>query len=58
MKNQNGVIIQDGVENVQICHPILSKMIFLSVFLLFFYILGKNEVFMEKLFSWKFKMAG
>jgi hypothetical protein len=55
MKNQNGVIIQDGVENVQICHSIFSKMIFLSVFFCFFYfcknILGKNKVFMEKLLS-------
>jgi hypothetical protein len=30
--------------------PNILKMIFLSVFFLFFYILGKNKTFMEKLF--------
>jgi hypothetical protein len=50
-ENQNGVTIQDGVENVSIYHPKFSKMIFLSVFLLFFYILGENKIFMEKLFT-------
>jgi hypothetical protein len=49
LKIQNGVYIQDGVKNVYIYNPIFSKMIFLSIFLLFFYILCKN--FMEKLFS-------
>jgi hypothetical protein len=32
---KNGGYIQDGVENVYILHPIFSKMIFLSIFLLF-----------------------
>jgi hypothetical protein len=57
LKNQNEVYIQDGVENVYIFHPIFSKMIFLLIFLLFFYILGKNKTFMENLFSWKFKIV-
>jgi hypothetical protein len=38
MKNLNGVYIQDGIENVYIFHPIFSKMIFLSIFFLFFLI--------------------
>jgi hypothetical protein len=50
-KNQNGVLIQDGVENVLVYHPIFSKMIFLFVFLWFFFnILGKNKNFMEIFF--------
>jgi uncharacterized membrane protein len=49
LKNQNGVYIQDGVKNVYIFQPIFSKVIFLPIFLLFFYILGKNKTFMEKL---------
>jgi hypothetical protein len=36
LKNQNDGTIQDGVENIYIYHPIFSKLIFLSVFLLFF----------------------
>jgi hypothetical protein len=35
--------MQDGVENVKIYHPIFSKITNLSVFLLFFYILGKHS---------------
>jgi hypothetical protein len=50
LKNQNGVSIQDGVENVYIFHPIFSKMIFWSIILLFFYNLGKNNTSMGKLF--------
>jgi hypothetical protein len=57
VKVQNGGWIQDGVENVYIFHRIFSKMIFLSIFLLFLFILDKNKIFMEKLFSSKFKMA-
>jgi hypothetical protein len=48
---------QDGDDNVYIFHPIFSKMIFLFIFLLFFYILSKNKTFMEKLFALSFKMA-
>jgi hypothetical protein len=33
-----------------IFHPIFSKIIFLSIFLLFLFILGKNKTFKEKLF--------
>jgi hypothetical protein len=40
VKNLNGGYIQDGVENVYIFHPIFSKMIFLSNFLLFLFTLG------------------
>jgi hypothetical protein len=50
LKNQNGGYIHDGVKNVNIFHPIFSKMIFLSIFLLFLFTLGKNKTFMEKLF--------
>jgi hypothetical protein len=51
LKNQNGVIIQDDVENVYIYHPIFSKIIFLSIFLLFlFTFLGKNKIFIVKFF--------
>jgi hypothetical protein len=50
LKNQNGGYIQDGVENVIIFHPIFSKMIFLSIFLLLFFTLDENKTFMEKLF--------
>jgi hypothetical protein len=53
-KNQNGGYIQDGVENVCIFHAIFSKIIFLSIFLLFLFTLGKNrgknKTFMEKNF--------
>jgi hypothetical protein len=49
LKNQNGVTIQDGVENVY--HPIFLKMIFCPFFFGFFNLLGKNKTFMEKLFS-------
>jgi hypothetical protein len=51
MKNKNGVYIQDGVKNVYIFHPIFSKMLFFSIFLLFSNILGKNKTFKQKLFS-------
>jgi hypothetical protein len=52
LKNQNGVYIQVGIENVYIYHPLFSKIKFLSVFavfLLFFYILGKNRTFFSKI---------
>jgi hypothetical protein len=49
VKIGNGGCIQDGVENVYIFHPIFSKMIFWSVFLLFLFTLGQNKIFMEKL---------
>jgi hypothetical protein len=54
---QNGGYIKDGVENVHIFNPIFSKMIVLSIFLLFLFTLGKNKTFMVKLLPWKFKMA-
>jgi hypothetical protein len=50
VKNQNGGYIQDGVENVNIFHSIFSKMIFLSIFLLFLCTLSKNKTFIGKLF--------
>jgi hypothetical protein len=50
VKHQNGGYIQDGVENILIFLPIFSKIIFLSVFLLFLSILGKNVTSTEKLF--------
>jgi hypothetical protein len=31
-QNQNGVYIQDGVENFYTFHPIFSKIIFLTIF--------------------------
>jgi hypothetical protein len=52
VKVQNGGCIQDGVENVYIFHPIFLKLIFVSIFLLFLFILRKNKTFMEKLL-WK-----
>jgi hypothetical protein len=50
LKNQNGVYIQDGVENVYIYHPIFSKMIFLSVFLLFFIFWEKIKLLWKNFF--------
>jgi hypothetical protein len=52
-KNQNGGYIQDGVENVYIFHSIFSKIIVLSILLLFLFTLGKNKTYMEKLFFLK-----
>jgi hypothetical protein len=51
LENQNGVNIQDGVEKVLYLSPEIFKHDIFSVFLLFFYILGENKIFMEKLFS-------
>jgi hypothetical protein len=45
VKVQNGGYIQDGVENVYFFHP----MIFLTIFFLFLFTLGKNKTFMEEL---------
>jgi hypothetical protein len=50
VKVQNNGYIQDGDENFYIVHPIFSKMVFLSIFLLFLFILGKNKTFMEEIF--------
>jgi hypothetical protein len=44
-KKQNGVVIQDGVENDYIFHPIFSKIMFLSVFYIFDAILNINAIF-------------
>jgi hypothetical protein len=50
LKTQKGGYIQDGVENVYILHPICAKIIFLSIFLLILFTLGKNKTFMEEFF--------
>jgi hypothetical protein len=49
LKNQNGVTIQDGVENVYIYHPIFSKMIFCQ-FSFFLFTLSENKIFIVKIF--------
>jgi hypothetical protein len=57
LKNQKGVTIQDGVENVYIYHPIFLKMIFLFVL---FNILDKNKILWKNCFlensKWRYKL--
>jgi hypothetical protein len=58
LKNQNGITIQDGVENVLIYHPIFAKMMFLFVFLWFFFIFWVKNKFSWKNFFLKIQNGG
>jgi hypothetical protein len=51
LKNQNGIYIQDGVENVYFSRNIFDPVSLVN------YVLGKNKTFMKKNISWKIKMA-
>jgi hypothetical protein len=50
IKDENDGYIQDGFNNDYIFHLIFSKMIFLSIFLLFLFTLSKNKTFIEIVF--------
>jgi hypothetical protein len=57
VKVQNGGYIQDGVESVYIIHPILSKMIFFSIFL-FFHLLWVKIKLLRNNFFLKIQNGG
>jgi hypothetical protein len=58
LKNQNGGYIQDGVENVNIFHPIFSKMTFMPNFLLYFLIIWVKIKLLRKNFFLKIQNGG